>query len=329
MQIRTLLLASVTLILVLVLVIPTIHIDRVLKDASHGTSKTAGVGNITLEEMCFFLESLFVDFGDGTGCLRESPKVEVNVCYLNTNWLALEVLRMCGSKVVPMVEAFLLRYNATLYDSGNRFRILLFKDISIPPHAVSRLLLGSRMATTGEAIYIYADVVSGAVLPDWLDYADLVMLASLQELKNGNLEQAQKYRERVKEMWLGTGFGDAAYNSSGLFETYKLSLYYFLMKALGQRDEVVEWIENNIDRFVVNGGVVTHYDTNLTPRGDPNVETTVITALAFFSNYPEKFSPRKANYSSTALVPVSLRIGATAALLALRVLRKRRRGCVL
>ena len=94
-------------------------------------------------------------------------------------------------------------------------------------------------------------------------------------------EVMKRYREHVKEMLLGTGFGDIAYSKGKLFETYKPSLYYFLMRALGQRDKIVEWIEDNIDRFIVNGGVVTRYNSDLTPMGDPNVETTVIIQRSF------------------------------------------------
>ncbi|MEM0027601.1 MAG: hypothetical protein QXT53_06265 [Ignisphaera sp.] len=330
MWIRTLSLVFVASILVLVFVASIAYIDEAFEGAFYGVTKAGGVANTTLQKMCLFLESLFVDFGNGMGCLRESPKVEADVCYLNTNWLAVEVLRMCGSRIAPMVEAFLSHYNTTLYDDGNRLRILLFKDISVPPQTVSRLSLGSKKAVTGEAIYIYADVVSGSVLPDWLDYADLAILASLQELKNKNLEQIQRYKEHVKGMWLGIGFGDIAYSKSGLFETYKLSLYYFLMRALGQRDEIVEWIEDNINRFIVDGGVVTHYNGDLTPRGDPNVETTAITALALFSNYPEKFSiHKKVDYGFTTLILVGLGISAATTLLTLKVLKKRKRDYAL
>lgn len=126
--------------------------------------------------MCFFLESLFVDFGDGTGCLRESPNVEKDRCYLNTNFIALEVLRMCNSAKVSAIEAFLSRYDSKLYDDGNRLRILLFKDIQLPPQSINRQLLGSKTTPTGETIYIYVDVMSGEERPDWFNYADALEL---------------------------------------------------------------------------------------------------------------------------------------------------------
>jgi len=243
----------------------------------------------TLQDMCRFLESLFVEFGDGTGCLRESPNIEKDRCYLNTNFIALEVLRMCNSSIVPNIEAFLSQYDKTLYDDKNRFRILLFKNIPLPPQNVTKQSLGSKTATTGDTINIYVDFLSGSVVSDWLDYADQVILAALQELKNEDFEWAWRYRGYAQRMWSGKGFGDIAYYQSSRYDTYKLSLYYYLMLALRYRDDIVAWIEDNIDAFISNGGVITNYDNTLTPIGDPNVETTAITALAFFSDYPNRF----------------------------------------
>lgn len=255
----------------------------------YGVSFDAEVNDSRMQDMCRFLESLVVDFGDGTACLRESPSIEKDRCYLNTNYLALEVLRLCNSSVVPKLESFLAQYDNVLYDDKNRLRILLFKDIPLPPRSVVRVFLGIKTSITGEIISIYADILSDNVFSDWQYYADQLMLASLQELKNGNYECAWKYRNRAEKMWEDIGFEDKVYHDIGLYETYKLSLYYFLMRALGHRDHIAVWIENNIDKFISNGGVVTHYDNSFTPHGDPNIETTVITVLAFYSDYPSKF----------------------------------------
>jgi len=77
-----------------------------------------------------------------------------------------------------------------------------------------------------------------------------------------------------------------AYNATHVYDTYKLSLYYFISKAMGEKDDIAIWIENNIHRLIENGGVVTNYDNDLNPVGDPNIETTAVTAIALYTNYP-------------------------------------------
>ena len=91
-------------------------------------------------------------------------------------------------------------------------------------------------------------------------------------------------------MWDGKGFRDRAFKETGYYETYKLGLYYFLMRALRLNDSITAWIEEHIDDFKdPSGGYITHYDENLTPHGDPNVETTTIIGLAFLTDYPIRF----------------------------------------
>ena len=288
----------------------------------------------SLQDMCSFLESLFVDFGDGTGCLRESPNVEKDRCYLNTNFIALEVLKMCNSAKVSAIEAFLSQYDSVLYDDKNRLRILLYKDIPLPPQSVTRQSLGSKTTINNETIYIYVDVLSGNVFEEWLDYADHIILVALQELKNENFEWAWRYRGYAQRMWVQIGFADKPYYNSGLFETYKLSLYYYLMRTLRYRDDIVAWIENNIDKFINNGGVITHYDNNLTPQGDPNVESTTITALAFYSDYPDRFplyirgsyvSPWKPLETAITVI-AGFGTGITLAKIASKIMEKIKRG---
>jgi len=154
--------------------------------------------------ICRFLESLYIDFGDGIGCLRESPNVERDRCYTNTNFIALAVLKMCNSSIVPNIEAFLNKYN---HRYGGRFEIMLLHDIPFPPRAVQRLKLDTKVIGN-ETITIYADIPSNPTLSDWDRYADMLMLAALQLLKNGDVEKAREYIEEVKKMWSGKGFAD-------------------------------------------------------------------------------------------------------------------------
>jgi len=258
-----------------------------------------------ITSICRFLEGLYIDFGDGTGCLRESPNVEKDRCYTNTNFITLAVLRMCNSSIVPRIEAFLDKYDNQY---GGRFEVMLLHDIPYPPRAVQRLELDKK-TVNNETITIYADIPSNTTLPDWDRYADMLMLAALQLLKNGDIEKAREYIEEVKKIWSGRGFVDKAYNATGVYDTYKLSLYYFISKAIGEKDDIAIWIENNIHRFIKNGGVITNYDNDLNPAGDPNIETTAVTAIALYTNYSNAFQLYKKKQTLPSIdiaIPVAI-----------------------
>ncbi len=61
-----------------------------------------------------------------------------------------------------------------------------------------------------------------------------------------------------------------------------------------------------VERMVSSkGGIVTHYTENLEPRGDPNIETTSVTVLAFYSDYPEVLAA-KAGGNGGAFTPIRL-----------------------
>ena len=239
-----------------------------------------------LGSLCSFLESLFVELEPGVGCLRESPRVEANVCYTNTNYLALRALRVCGSRLAEPIERFLERYD---HAGGGRFEVLWLEPIPYPPQAVKTLVL-DKLEVDGNVIEVRADVPCGESLPDWGEYADLLMLAALEKLRRGDRGAALALRNRVLDMWDGIGFADRAYKETRLYETYKLSLYHFLARALRVEDEVSRTIPSIVEKMVTGeGGVVTHYTESLEPKGDPNVETTSVTILAFYSDYPERF----------------------------------------
>ena len=57
-----------------------------------------------------FLESLYRGLGNGVGCLVDSPRVERDRCYVNTNLLGARALRVCGSGLAARVEAFAARF---------------------------------------------------------------------------------------------------------------------------------------------------------------------------------------------------------------------------
>ena len=238
-----------------------------------------------LNSLCSFLESLYVELEPGMGCLKESPRIESGVCYTNTNYLALHALHVCGSRLTGPLTRFIERFDI---ERNGRFEALWLEPIPYPPRAVKTILL-ERVEAAREAIEIRADAPSGVPLPDWYEYADLLVLAILEGLRRGS-GAVHGCVDRVVSLWDGRGFADKAYRETGLYETYKLSLYYFLARVLQVEDTITRKVQVLIRRLLSGeGGIVTHYDADVRRHGDPNVETTSITILAFYNSYPEAF----------------------------------------
>ena len=275
-------------------------------------------GYLNFRRLCYFLESLYIELETGMGCLRESPKVESNVCYTNTNYLALQALKLCGSSLVKPIRRFLKKYD---HERSGRFEVLWLEPIPYPPHYVKTITLNC-VETSRECIEVKASL-PGGFLPDWSDYADLLMLAALEKLRRGDKSRAIALRNRVLSMWDGKGFADKVYMKGKLYETYKLSLYYFLARALKLEDGVYRKIPKIIGKMVSReGGIRTHYDVDLKPGGDPNVETTSVTILAFYSSYPEGFSAGEENNGNRTFTLIRwLTMPATLAILALSAWR--------
>ncbi len=236
--------------------------------------------------LCGFLESLYRGLGRGVGCLVESPVAERDRCYVNTNLLGAHALRVCSSPLAGRVEAFAKRYRGLRFC---RYRVLWRERIPYPPPTAKRVRLGALRSTNGEQLLVLADTC-GPVLPDWTSYADLLVLGALERLRQHSYSAAWRLHQRLLGMWSGTGFRDKAYTATGLYESYKLALYYFLARALHEDNHVTDWIRANICKLVRrDGGVVTHYDDALRRHGDANLETTALTILALYSNYPDRF----------------------------------------
>ena len=242
---------------------------------------------VNLTEIVNFLNSLFVDFGDGTGALKESPVAEATNIYTNTNYVAIPILELGNSPHVDKIKAFLQQYNHEHY---NRADLLIEPwNGKLPLTTNEQIVLDTKTIDT-TTYTIKAEQPTTTPFPDPLNYANITIYTALIYLWNRDFSNALRYREYTQRMWDGKGFRDRAFKETGYYETYKLGLYYFLMRALRLNDSITAWIEEHIDDFKdPSGGYITHYTENLTTHGDPNVETTTIIGLAFLTDYPLKF----------------------------------------
>ena len=239
----------------------------------------------SLAEVVSFLNSLYVDFGDGTGALKESPNVEATHIYTNTNYVALALLNLGGSSYTNAISAFLQKYDHEHY---HRADLLIDPGSGTLPITTNTTITLGEVTVNGVTYSILAEVPTSTPYANPADYADIAIYTALIYLWHGDFANAIYWQQQAQRMWDNKGFRDVSFN--GTYATYKLGLYYFLMRALRLNDSITAWIEEHIDDFKASsGGYYTGYDGNLNPVGDPNVETSSIVGLAFCTDYPLRF----------------------------------------
>lgn len=242
---------------------------------------------VSLTEIKGFLESLYIDLGNGMGALKESPTIEATTIYTNTNYIALKLLEKANSQYTDEITAFLNHYDHEHY---NRADILVDPAAGKLPITTNETISLDTIDINGTTYTIKTEQPTNNPYSQPYFYADISTYTALIYLWKKDFRNALAWREATAKLWDGKGFRDLAFNKTRLYETYKLGLYYFLMRALRLKDHITIWIEQHIDDFKDDtGGYITHYTEDLTPTGDPNVETTTIIGLAFLTDYPLEF----------------------------------------
>ncbi len=89
-------------------------------------------------------------------------------------------------------------------------------------------------------------------------------------------------------MWDGKGLSDIAIeeapsNLRGLYETYKLALLLYASRIFDQPLPFQTELENTLWSMQreSDGGIITHYNNSITPKGDANTETTSLILIAY------------------------------------------------
>lgn len=216
---------------------------------------------------------------------------ERNVFWIaNDNVLASYVLQQWNREIADNITETIKRIAKEYH--------LPTSHVGIPLNCRAEILLGYNVnyffnitkpinLTSCDDSFIKTEIAINETLEDFDEYADLLCHASLVEWRKGNNSGAEYYCEKVKAMWDGNGFKDKAYNIEGIYATYKLGLFYFVNKMLGEgsfafKRELIQRVWQCQDS---NGGFKTNYYGNGTfPICQTNTETTSIILL---SDIPE------------------------------------------
>ena len=114
-------------------------------------------------------------------------------------------------------------------------------------------------STNGEQLLVPADTCDPA-LPDWRSYTDLLVLGALEKLRQHSYPRRGGFMKDCSGCGAVPGSATRPYTATGLYEAYKLALYYFPARALRENNHVTNWIRANICRLTRRDGVTTHYD---------------------------------------------------------------------
>lgn len=176
-------------------------------------------------------------------------------------------------------------------------------DLNVPSLGVYKVLAGYSVDSEYFAngfTQVVLDVVGDKViksespdptvrLPDWKEYADRLLLSSINYANRGDLDQASGLFDLAAGMYDGTGLNDKAAQANGEYATYKLALYIIAANRLNldrpelheMADTILALQESDPDsnRY---GGIYTEYDSNLSPlpHTDTNTETTALCLFA-------------------------------------------------
>jgi len=229
--------------------------------------------------------------------LRASQVIENTTIYIaNDNILASRALPVIG--LYDLAREVSMRLNKD-FNGGYNGRIEVLFGINIPNVFYTTYMdyLGE-YRVNGVAYEIYWEKTNtSSILEDWYEYADLLVYHALDKLLEGSRSEAEASFINLTKMWDGYGFRDKAFN--GVYAVYKCSLFIYLYRALdyagssiihgydGIYYKCLDIVEKAQDP--VYGGIHTDYtvrDGDIVIAGDMNIETTSITILALYSNYP-------------------------------------------
>ena len=242
-----------------------------------------------------FLESQYVP---EAGLLRAATVAypdNTTIWIASDNLLAARALIVLGSPYGSIIEEVL--YNNYSGGWDKLHEVLLGVNIPDVFREPTIIVLGNVYSRKfNVTLTIKYEYHNGSIINDWRDYADLVVYRALDKLIEGSKQEAIQLFENLIAMWDGYGFRDKA--SINEYTTYKLALAIYLYRALkatglnvGQYEDIINKCYEILSRLQrSDGGIITNYivaNGEIIPRGDANVETTSIVALALYSNYPE------------------------------------------
>jgi hypothetical protein len=241
---------------------------------------------------------LISQFNSTIGLVRESPDDSINRTYwlLSDNLLASHALKPYHPDIAAQINETLMRFG--VFKDGLH-EALFGGIIEVPPYTPKETILQKI-----DSWEIKAELrdKNGKLMNDWIEYADILIYASLSEHNRGNDGMATYYFNRAKEMWNGAGLYDKPTVEDGWYTTQKMALLFYVSKVLNQTLPFRADLEERIWTFQrEDGGIRSHYLGNLTSTREANTETASLVLLAYDYGF-ESTSELLQSYDMTPFV---------------------------
>ena len=270
---------------------------------------------------------LYDNYNESIGLIHESPEAEFknNYYIYSDNYLASLVLGNYDPSNLTMIGRAENITNKMQYYLGlagianpiNQYMALNESEFAFNCSANFNLT-----SVDGAAIKTTINNQSGSLDPK--SYADIAFLQSVYYHRMDNDSMAMRvYNDGVNcsiNLTGGMGFQDRAFNDSYLYPTYKLALYIYASKLLGQ-DYDQQAFDTLIAMQQPNGGFATSYDSDLQATSGTNTETTSLAVLALNLESP---SPNSKELTSILLVAGVLSAALILVGVSLKIVRRRR-----
>ena len=236
-------------------------------------------------------------YNQSLGLCREAPNVASNMYWLVSDnlwaWKALVLANVSGLPNAAQAGATANKIKANLTELATKYGLTtdvnglpisycheaVIGDVALPPYRTET------NCTLYNGNYILnATMRNGTEMPDWDQYADLLLCAALSYHWQGKDSMAISCCNNAIGMWNETSKGIQDKGTSETYSVYKLALLQYTSKLL-RLDLTFE--QELVNRIYFqqrgDGGVITDYYANGTSVGDANTETTAIVIIALLA----------------------------------------------
>lgn len=191
------------------------------------------------------------------------------------NYLAAKVLEKSHPKVSSTIMETI--QHEELGQSDGKTEMLFGESKTILPFRQYDL---SVVRKVGDKT-IRTEVATERLMKDWERYVDLLFLAAIAK---GKYPAAKQHWDEAMKKWDGQGFADPATTSQKSYSTYKLALAVISACRLGCDAELPQVLIDRLTSLQADsGGWITNYESNGTPQGFANVETSCLAIIALES----------------------------------------------
>jgi hypothetical protein len=265
----------------------------------HQARADLGSSGLQVQKAVDFLT--YYQFNESLDLCRDAPNNTSNTFWLVSDnlwaWKALSMANESGlsnaaqagataDKIGTKLAELAVNHNLPTDSNGlpkSYAHETVIGDIAPPPYNTS-----TDYTLYKDDYVLNITMYNGTVMPNWDQYADLLLYAALSCHWQGNDSEALGHYNSAAQKWNETskGLQDNAFN--GTYATYKLALLLYTSKVLGRN---LSFESELVDRIYAqqresDGGIITDYYANGTLVGDANTETTSIAIIAVLTPAP-------------------------------------------